>query len=126
MKNIKEIRLLKKNIMIKCTKEQLYQLLYNEYKNKNIAYNNATFYIDNSNDFSFSFRIKDQQGTKHFCAIDRIIDDILEYINEKERAIIHIAHVLYVSEIYIKNHIKDSLKRLWLKALMEKEYYGDL
>lgn len=112
--------------MIKCTKEQLYQLLYSEYKNKNVTYNNATFYIDSSNNFSFSFRIKDVQGTERSCALDRIIDDILEYINENEHAIIHTSHILYVSEIYIKNHIKDSLKRLWLEALMEKEYYSDL
>lgn len=109
--------------MIKCTKKHLYQLLYNEYKNKNIAYNNATFYIDNSNDFSFSFRIKDQQGTEHFCVLDRIIDDILKYINEEKHII---THTLHISEIYIKSHIEDSLKRLWLNALMEKEYYGDL
>lgn len=112
--------------MVKCTKEDLYQLLYNEYKNKNITYNNATFYIDISNNFSFSFRIKDKQGTEYSCALDKIIDDILEYINEEEYAIIHSTHLFYVGDIYIKNHIKDSLKCLWLESLIEKEYYSDL
>lgn len=126
MKNIKKMRLLRKNIMVKCTKEDLYMILYSEYKNNNVTYNNVTFGINTQNDFSFYFKATDGQGTEHFCELDRIVDDILSYINEEDHLISDNMPQLHLSEIYIRNHIKASLKRYWTKIAIEKEYYNDL
>ena len=126
MKNIKKMRLLRKNTMVKCTKEDLYMILYSEYKNNNVTYNNVTFGINEQKDFSFYFKATDGQGMEHFCDLSRIIDSILSYINEEDYLITDNESLLHVSEIYIRNRIKAPLKQYWARIAIEKEYYNDV
>jgi hypothetical protein len=99
--------------MVKCTKEELYMILYSEYKNNNVTYNNVTFGINTQKDFSFYFKATDGHGTEHFCDLDRIVDDILSYINEEDRLISDNTSLLHLSEIYIyKKSYKSAIKAI--------------
>lgn len=113
--------------MTKCTKEIIYRLVYNEYKNKREKYGNAVFYLDSYNNFCFSFRLNDNQGITHYCALEKIIDKIVSYINEGfDKNLNSRIHRMSFDEFFILQHIKKPIEQLWHAAYLESEYYNDL